>query len=69
MIVVSNPKDQIQFDEIVQEIKNISNKITKETMEENPRQWKLKMYFSTIRDLVWQGEALLKGDTSGANDF
>ena len=70
MIVVANPEDQVQFNEILQEIKNISGEIQEESSKENPRFWKLKMNFSMIRELVWQAEALLKEGTSGAkNDF
>ena len=69
MSVVSNPEDQVQFNEILQEIKNISREIQEESENGNSRQWKLKLQFAMIRDLVWQSEALLKGGTSGANDF
>ena len=70
MIVVANPEDQVQFNEIMQEIKNISRSIQEESENGNPRQWKLKMNFSMIRELVWQAEALLKEGNEGAkNDF
>ena len=70
MIVVANPEDQVQFNEILQEIKNISREIQEESSKENPRFCKMKMNFSMIRELVWQAEALLKEGTSGAkNDF
>ena len=70
MIVVANPEDQVQFNEILQEIKNISREIQEDSENGNPRYWKLKMNFSMIRELVWQAEALLKeGNESAKNDF
>ena len=40
MIVVANPEDQVQFNEILQEIKNISREIQEESSKENPpRAW------------------------------
>ena len=68
MIVVANPEDQVQFNEILQEIKNISREIQEESENGNPRYWKLKMNFSMIRELVWQAEALLKGGNKGLID-
>ena len=49
MIVVANPEAQVQFNEILHELKNISIEIQEESEKGNPRFWKLKMNFSMIR--------------------
>jgi len=69
MTVVSNPEDQTQYNEIIQEIKSISTEIQEDSESGDVRPWRLKMKFNMIRDLVWQAEALIKGGKGLTDDF
>ena len=55
-----------EFFELVEEMKHISENLNRTVEEE--KAWKTRLQFAMIRDLVWQAEALLKGDTA-TNDF
>ena len=56
-----------EFFELVEEMKIIAKNINQIVSDDN-KAWKIKLQFAMIRELVWQAEALLKGDTA-INDF
>ena len=59
MSIIENPLRQKEFDEIIQEIKKTSDQIAEDAERGKSRQWKTKMQFSIIQDLVNQAEALI----------
>lgn len=63
---IMNDSQKEEFFEIIEEMRHISEKLNVITDEE--KAWKTRLQFAMIRDLVWQAEALLKGDTA-TNDF
>ena len=63
---IMNDSQKEEFFEIIEEMRHISEKLNVITDEETA--WKTRLQFAMIRDLVWQAEALLKGDTA-TNDF
>ena len=54
-----------EFFELVGEMKTIAEGLT--IVSNDEKMWKIKLKFAMLRDLVWQAEALVKGDT--ASDF
>ena len=56
-----------EFFELIEEMKIIAKNINQIVSDDN-KAWKIKLQFAMIRELVWQAEALIKGDTS-TNDF
>ena len=63
---IMNDSQKEEFFEIIEEMRHISEKLNVITDED--KAWKTRLQFAMIRDLVWQAEALLKGDTA-INDF
>ncbi|SVC54064.1 uncharacterized protein METZ01_LOCUS306918 [marine metagenome] len=63
---IMNDSQKEEFFEIIEEMRHISEKLNVITDED--KAWKTRLQFAMIRDLVWQAEALLKGDTA-TNDF
>ena len=59
MSIIENPLRQKEFDEIVWEIKKISDQIAEDAERGKSRQWKMRMQFSIIQDLVNQAEELM----------
>ena len=56
-----------EFFELIEEMKIIAKNINQIVSDDN-KAWKIKLQFAMILELVWQAEALIKGDTS-TNDF
>ena len=65
-----NKEQREEFFEIIEEMVGISQELCLafDDNDNDIKKWKIKLQFAMIRDLVWQGEALIKGETD-SNDF
>lgn len=63
-----NEEQREEFFEIVEEMVEISKELNRVVEDNGDKKWKIRLQFAMIRDLVWQAETLLKGETD-SNDF
>ena len=66
--MIMNEEQKEEFFEMVEEMVAISKELNQVVENNGDKKWKIRLQFAMIRDLVWQAEALLKGETD-SNDF